>query len=374
MSKGASKEQYYTQQFKEAVDEAHEADSSEERVKKLLKAKKYIQKVSEEMENGDSDKVEEMSDSLNEVAEKKLNDDNHGNRSRKRGGGRGNSRSERHDTKPNQGDSDFFEAPPELTLDDVGGMDDLKQLLKTKVIHQFQETEFREDLGVSPTNGILVYGPPGTGKTYLSKSLAGELGYNYAQIRGSDLISRFVGQSGQNVADLFNEARQLQPCVIFIDEIDSVASNRQSLEKDSQAYQNAVSEMLQGIQDVQDEDILVMASTNLLDSVDGAIKRSGRFDEKIEVPPPDEEARKEILQVHLRDRETESGIDVARLAELTEQFSAADLKKVVEEAAQTAHIESIEQDQLQPVTQKHLLKAVKDTEPSLQHWNDGKSR
>jgi transitional endoplasmic reticulum ATPase len=253
-------------------------------------------------------------------------------------------------------------------------MDDLKQLLKTKVIHQFQETEFREDLGVSPTNGILLYGPPGTGKTYLSKSLAGELGYNYAQIRGSDLISRFVGQSGQNVADLFNEALQVQPCVIFIDEIDSVASNRQSLEKDSQAYQNAVSEMLQGIQDVQDEDILVMASTNLLDSVDGAIKRSGRFDEKIEVPPPDEEARKEILQVHLRDRETESGIDVARLAELTEQFSAADLKKVVEEAAQTAHIESIEQDQLQPVTQKHLLKAVKDTEPSLQHWNDGKSR
>jgi len=93
MSKGASKEQYYTQQFKEAVDEAYEADSSEERVKKLLKAKKYIQKVSEEMENGDSDKVEEMSDSLNEVAQKKLNDDNHGNRSRKRGGGRGNSRS-----------------------------------------------------------------------------------------------------------------------------------------------------------------------------------------------------------------------------------------------------------------------------------------
>lgn len=371
MSKGASKEQYYTQQFKEAVDEAHEADSSEERVKKLLKAKKYIQKVSEEMENVDSDKVEEMSDSLDEVAQKKLNDDNHGNRSRKRGKSRGNSRSERHDTKPDQGEADFFEAPPELTLDDVGGMDDLKQLLKTKVIHQFQETEFREDLGVSPTNGILLYGPPGTGKTYLSKSLAGELGYNYAQIRGSDLISRFVGQSGQNVADLFNEALRVQPCVIFIDEIDSVASNRQSLEKDSQAYQNAVSEMLQGIQDVQDEDILVMASTNLLDSVDGAIRRSGRFDEKIEVPPPDEEARKEILQVHLRDRETESGIDVARLAELTEEFSAADLKKVVEEAAQTAHIESIEQDQLQPVTQKHLLKAVKDTEPSLQHWNDG---
>lgn len=374
MSKGASKEQYYTQQFKAAVDEASEADSSEERVKKLLKAKKYIQKVSEEMENGDSAKVEEMSDSLDEVAQKKLNDDNHGNRSRKRGGGRGDSRTERHDTKPDQVEADFFEAPPKLTLDDVGGMDDLKQVLKNKVIHQFQETKYRDDLGVSPTNGIMLYGPPGTGKTYISEALAGELGYNYAQVRGSDLISRFVGQSGQNVADLFNEARQVQPCVIFIDEIDSVASNRQSLEHDSQAYQNAVSEMLQDIHDVQDEDILVMASTNLLDSVDGAIRRSGRFDEKIEVPPPDEEARKEILQVHLRGRETGSGIDLNQLAESTEEFSAADLKKVVEEAAQTAHIESIEQDQLQPVTQEHLRKSVQDTEPSLQHWNDGKSR
>ncbi|WP_276273656.1 ATP-binding protein [Haloarcula litorea] len=372
MSKGASKEAHYTKQFKEAVEEAEQADSSEERVKKLLKAKKYIQKVSQEMENGDSAKVEKMSDSLDDVAHKEMKQGRANGRNNGGGGGRSSKQQKLGQSKKSE--SQFFEEPPSKDLDDVGGMDDLKQVLKKKVIHQFQETKYRDDLGVSPTNGIMLYGPPGTGKTYLSEALAGELGYRYAQIRGSDLISRFVGQSGQNVADLFKEARQVQPCVIFIDEIDSVASNRQSLEHDSQAYQNAVSEMLQGIHDVQDEDILVMASTNLLNSVDGAIRRSGRFDEKIEVPPPDEEARKEILEVHLRGRETGSGIDLDQLAESTEEFSAADLKKVVEEAAQTAHIESIEQDQLQPVTHQHLRKAVEDTEPSLQHWNDGKSR
>ena len=351
----ASSEEYYTKQFKQAVDEAHNADSSEERVKKLLKAKKYLQKVSEEIEDDRAEEIEDMSDSFDDVAKSEVNDSN---TSRRKNGGS----SEPHD-------SNFFEQPPELSLEDVGGMYELKQLMRDKVIHQFADTKFRDDLGVSPTNGIMLHGPPGTGKTYISKALAGELGYNYAQIRGSDLISSYVGKTGQNVAELFDEAHRVQPCVIFIDEIDSIASNRQSLERDSKAYGNAVSEMLQGIQDVQDEDILILASTNLLDNVDGAIRRSGRFDEKSEVPRPDPEARKEILQVHLQQRETAGDIDTDRLAELAENFSAADLKKICEEAAQTAHIESVEQDQLQPVNQRHLLKALKDTEPSLQHWN-----
>jgi len=350
----SSSEEYYTKQFKQAVDEAHEADSSEERVKKLLKAKKYLQKVSEEIEDDRADELKEMSDSFDDVAKSEVNN---GSRQRRR--------------RQQQGidDSSFFDEPPELSLEDVGGMHDLKKLLQHRVIHQFQDTEFRDELGVSPTNGILLHGPPGTGKTYISKALAGELGYNYAQVRASDLISSYVGQTGQNVADLFDEAHSMQPCVIFIDEIDSIATNRQSLERDSQAYGNAVSEMLQGIQDVQDEDILVLASTNLLDNVDGAIRRSGRFDQKIEVPPPGPRARKEILQVHLDDREIAEGVDTDRLAELAENFSAADLKKIVEEAAQTAHIESVEQDQLEPVNQRHLLQALKDTEPSLNHWN-----
>lgn len=358
----SGEEAYYTKQFKEAVDEAHNADDSEERVKKLLKAKKYLQKVSEEIDDERAGEVEEMSDSINEVAKKEVNDNNSSSSSRQ------SKRKKKRRRQQEGDDSSFFDQPPELTLDDVGGMNQLKHLLKHRVISQFENTQFRDQLGVSPTNGIMLHGPPGTGKTYISKALAGELGYNYAQVRASDLISSYVGKTGQNVADLFNEALDMQPCVIFIDEIDAVASNRQGLERDSQAYSNAVSEMLQGIQDVQDEDILVMASTNLLDNVDGAIRRSGRFDKKVEVPPPDEQARKEILQVHLDSRETVD-VDTQRLAELAEKFSAADLKKVVEEAAQTAHIESVENDKLQPVTQRHLLNALKDTEPSLKHWN-----
>jgi transitional endoplasmic reticulum ATPase len=355
-----SPESHYTNQFKEAVDEAYEADSSEERVKKLLKAKKYLQKVAEEMDDERADEVEEMTDSFDDVAKSEVNGGNgRSNRSTKKSG------------RGSAGDSELFTDPPGRTLDDVGGMNDLKQVMQHKVIQQFEDSEFRDELGVSPTNGVLLHGPPGTGKTYISKALAGELDYPYAQVRASDLVSSYVGQTGQNVANLFDEALQMQPCVIFIDEIDSIATNRQSLQRDSQAYQNAVSEMLQGLDQVQEEDILVIASTNLLDNVDGAIRRSSRFDEKIHVPAPDQEARKEILEVHLRDRETMDSIDTRRLAELTEEFSAADLKKVVEEAAQTAHIESVENDSLQPVSQRHLLEAVQNTEPSLKHWNQG---
>lgn len=353
----ASSESYFTRQFKDAVDEAYNAESSEERVKKLLKAKKYLQKVSQEMDDDRADEVEDMADSLDEVAKK---ENGTSPSSERRSGGR-NGR------QPEEDDS-FFEQPPDLTLDDVGGMHELKDLLEHKVIHQFQHTEFRQDLGVSPTNGIMLHGPPGTGKTYISKALAGELGYNYAQIRASDLVSSYVGQTGQNVAELFEKAHSMQPCVIFIDEIDSIASDRQSLERDGQAYSNAVSEMLQGVQDVQGEDILVIAATNLLDRVDGAIRRSDRFDQKIEVPAPDASARKEILDVHLQERETGEKVDTARLAELAENFSAADLKKVVEEAAQTAHIESVKQDELQPVIQRHLHESLEATESSLQRW------
>lgn len=355
----ASSESHYTKQFKQAVDQAYNADTSEERVKKLLKAKKYLQKVSQEMDDQRADEVKDMADSLDEVAKK----ENGNTRSSER---RSRNRKGR---SPEDKEDSFFEHPPDLTLDDVGGMEDLKALMKHKVIHQFQDTQFREDLGVSPTNGIMLHGPPGTGKTYISKALAGELGYKYAQVRVSDLVSSYVGQTGQNVAELFEEAHSTQPCVIFIDEIDSIASDRKSLERDGQAYSNAVSEMLQGVQDVQGENILVIAATNLLDNVDGAIRRSGRFDEKIEVPPPSLTARKDVLQVHLRDRQTADNVNTSRVAELTGEFSAADLKKIVEEAAQTAHIESVEQDELQAITQKHLLEAVKGTEPSLRHWN-----
>ncbi|MCY4730463.1 ATP-binding protein [Natronomonas gomsonensis] len=352
-----SSESHYTKQFKQAVDEAHEADSSEERVKKLLKAKKYLQKVSEEIEDERASELEYMSDSFDDIAKNEVNN--------------GNGRKERRGKKEMNGQmdgSEFFQEPPDLDLDDVGGMTDLKKLLQHNVIHQFEDSEYREMLGVSPTNGILLHGPPGTGKTYISKALAGELGYSYAKIRGSDLISSYVGETGKNVADLFDEALQMQPCVIFIDEIDSIASNRQSLERDGQAYSNAVSEMIQSIQEVQGEDIVVIAATNLLDNVDGAIRRSGRFDQKIEVPPPEPDAREEILQIHLGNRTTAEDVDTHRLAELTEEFSASDLEKIVEEAAQTAHIESVEQDELQPVSQRHLRETVQDTEPSLKHW------
>lgn len=254
----------------------------------------------------------------------------------------------------------YFSEPPDLEFLDVGGMDELKQVLRRQVIHQFQDSGFREDLGVSPTNGLLLYGPPGTGKTYVSKALAGELGFRWAEVDTADLVSKYVGEAAKNVQELFDQAKRKQPCVIFLDEIDAVAGDRGSGGK-TDSEQQMVNQLLKSLERIQGEDILVLAATNRVEAVDAAIRRSGRFDEKIHVPLPDKQARYEILKVHLRDREHRvSSTEVEQLAAITSDCSASDLQMVVEQAAQKAHIDSLEDDCLQPITYKHLVSSTSE--------------
>lgn len=261
--------------------------------------------------------------------------------------------------------SSYFSSPPDLEFSDVGGMESLKRQLRDQVITQFRDTGFREALGISPTNGVLLYGPAGVGKTYISKALCGELGFPWAEVDTADLVSKFVGESAEQAQELFREAVRVQPSVIFLDEIDAVASHRGSGVKTDSERQR-VNQLLQSLDRIQGEDILVIAATNLLEEVDSAIRRSGRFDEVIHIGYPDRDARRKILKVHLRGREHRvKGQELQELAEVTDGFSASDLKTVVEDAAQRAHIESIEDDRLQPVKFQHLQDAVRhlsDTE------------
>lgn len=255
--------------------------------------------------------------------------------------------------------SSYFSSPPDVDFSDVGGMEDLKSQLRDQVVSQFQETEYRDALGVSPTNGVLLYGPPGTGKTLVSKAVCGELGYPWAEVDTADLVSKYVGESAEQAQRLFQEALEIQPCVVFLDEIDAVAGHRgQGVKTDSERQR--VNQLLQSLDRVQGEDILVVAATNLLEEVDSAIRRSGRFDEEIQVGLPDEAARRKILRVHLRDREhCVRGEELQELAEASDGFSGSDLEVCVENAAQQAHIDSIEDDRLQPIKFQHLQDAVR---------------
>jgi SpoVK/Ycf46/Vps4 family AAA+-type ATPase len=232
--------------------------------------------------------------------------------------------------------SEFFSEPPEMDFDDVAGMESVKEELRTRVIEPLENPEKYEQYGLSVESGFLFHGPPGTGKTYISKALAGELGIEYAQVKGTDLISRFVGAGAENVGELFDEARDHQPCMVFIDEIDAVASKR----KDSGQHQmqtQMVNQLLEEIGELNDgdEDIIVVGATNQIDRLDDAIVRSGRLSEHIEIGLPDADSRIGILDTHL-DAPRAEGLDLDIFRVDTEGLNAADMEQVAVNAAREA--------------------------------------
>lgn len=262
-----------------------------------------------------------------------------------------------------------------VTFDDVGGHEEVVQTLRENVVAQFQGTdEYREALGAGPVNGVLMYGPPGTGKSLLAEAVAGELGIDYIEARSSEISSKYVGEAGKNVRALFEQVRESEPCVLFIDEIDAVVRDRGKGDKHDSEFEK-VSEFLQEMQSIQGRDILVIAATNELDELDDAIKRSGRFDEKIHVGLPGREARRKIFQVHLSDRSVdESSIEWDDLLDWTQNYSGADIEAVVNAAARKANLESIQEDRLCPIDYRHLLTAVSEVEPSTEYWNNHETR
>ena len=366
--KGKPLEKKFLERFKDFVRKAEEADTVEETEENLVKAAVQAEYLADQKSGEQAQKWRNLADKSRQKIQRTNNLDN--NSTDRARGRRNRSSSKNTEEISDQGPVQFRE-PPDLSFDEVGGMHNLIATFNDSIINQVEDSPYREPLGVSPTNGVLLHGPPGTGKTYISKALAGELGYNYASVKASDLFNRYVGDTEKNIDALFQQIEENQPCLVFIDELESIASSRQSLADTtgSQAYTQAVSQMLQGLQDLQGTDAVVVAATNMLDSVDGAIRRSGRFDEKIEVPPPDKEARQEILQIHLREKETEGTFNWEKLAEVTDGFTAADLKKCVDAAAQQAHTESLEKQCLQPINQQHLFSKIRETEPSLRHWH-----
>lgn len=255
-----------------------------------------------------------------------------------------------------------FDAPPDRDFGDVGGMHDLVDELQTGVLAPLAAPEQYDRYGLGAVNGVLLHGPPGCGKTYIAKALAGELDRVFGAVTPADLTSKWVGEAAENVADLFAVARENQPCVVFIDELDAVAGDRDRQMTNTE--QQMVNQLLVELEDAAEHDVVVVAATNHVADVDGAIRRSGRFDKRIEVGPPDADARREIIQIHLRGRPTTDDLDLGPVVRQTAGFAGSDLTLLVEDAARAAL------DADEPISTAHLETASRDLDTSIPGWLD----
>mgnify|MGYP000445092008 CR=1 FL=1 len=241
---------------------------------------------------------------------------------------------------------------PRVGWSDVGGLKDVIRKLREAVELPLKDPEFFERMGISPPKGVLLYGPPGCGKTLLAKAVAGESGASFISVKGPELLSKWVGESERAVREVFRKARQVAPCVVFFDEIDALAPRRTS-DGSSKVTERVVAQLLTEMDGIEElRGVVVMAATNRPDLLDPALLRPGRFDRLIYVPPPDEEARLEILKIHARGMPLAGDVDLAEVARRTEGFSGADLKAVCFEAGMMALREGSEE-----VGMRHFLTA-----------------
>jgi len=233
----------------------------------------------------------------------------------------------------------------------VAGMEELKNLLITDVINPLRNPEKFKKFKVSIPNGIILYGPPGCGKTFIVRKLAEELGYNFFEVKHSDLATPYIHGSVSNIGKAFAIAKQNAPAVLFFDEISGLVPDRKYLHESSSHKEEEIDEFLMQLHDAADNKILVVGATNYIDRIDPAILRPGRFDKKIYVSVPDFEARKSLFKVGLSNRPYDKNMDFDRLADLTEGFSCADIiENVVESSARVAanqDLTLIEQDLLE---------------------------
>ncbi len=222
---------------------------------------------------------------------------------------------------------------PDVSWNDVGGLGEAKEELREAVEWPLQYRDACEHAGVRAPKGILLYGPPGTGKTLIAKALAKTTESNFINIKGPELLSKWVGESEKGVREIFRKARQAAPCIIFFDEIDALAPRRGGGDS-SRVTENVVSQILTEIDGLEElHGVLIIGATNRLDIVDEAMLRPGRFDYIVEVPNPDVVAREQILRIHAKKKPLAGDVDMAKLAELTGGLSGAELAAVADRAA-----------------------------------------
>lgn len=217
----------------------------------------------------------------------------------------------------------------------IAGMQELKDLVKAEVIDAINQREEYERYGVTIPNGMLLYGPPGCGKTFFAKQLAAEVGFNFMVKKPSDLQSRWVNATQENIAAMFKEAEENAPTIIFLDEMNELTPNRDSGNV-HQMHLSAVNELLANMDRLGEKGIFVIGATNYPHQMDPAILRSGRLDKKFYVAPPDFEARRAMFEMLLKKRPYDFGLDYDKLARLTENYVFSDLTLIINDASRKA--------------------------------------
>jgi len=262
-----------------------------------------------------------------------------------------------------------------ITYDDIGGLKKEIEAIREMVELPIKRPEIFKKLGISPPKGVLLYGPPGTGKTLLAKAVAGETDAYFTTINGPEIVSGVYGKSEENLRNIFKEAEEKAPAIIFIDEIDAIAPKRENIHGETE--KRIVAQLLTLMDGMSNRgDVVVIGATNMPESIDPALRRPGRFDRELEISIPDKESRKEILQVHIRGMPLQK-VNLNEVVELTNGFSGADISSLCKEAALKAikrlmpkinkepskHLSRELLDEL-VITHKDFLDALNIVEPS----------
>lgn len=254
-----------------------------------------------------------------------------------------------------------------VRMQDVVGMAELKRTIRLRIVEPFQNpglfARFRKKVG----GGVMLYGPPGCGKTMIAKAVANECGATFVGVTLSDILDPFVGVSESNITEVFARARAHKPAVLFFDELDALAYARSKAgSSNARTRVNALLHELDGV-DTQNDSVLVLAATNMPWDVDDAAKRPGRFDRLLFVPPPDVEARTQMMRNRL-EGVPHAGVNVEAIAEATKFFSGADLDGLIETAKEFALDEIVSSGTERPLCQSDFQTALKDMEPSTMEW------
>jgi transitional endoplasmic reticulum ATPase len=266
-------------------------------------------------------------------------------------------------------------AAPAVTYEDIGGLDDELEQVREMIELPMRHPELFGTLGIEPPKGVLLHGPPGTGKTLIAKAVANEIDAHFQTISGPEIMSKYYGESEEQLREVFEEAEENAPAIIFIDELDSIAAKREDAGGDVE--RRVVAQLLSLMDGLEERgQVIVIAATNRVDAIDPALRRGGRFDREIEIGVPDRDGRKEILQVHTRNMPLTEGVDLDEYAENTHGFVGADLESLAKESAMHAlrrirpeidlESDEIDADVLNSiqVTEEDFKQAMKGIEPS----------
>jgi len=264
---------------------------------------------------------------------------------------------------------------PKITYEDIGGLDKEIQKIREMVELPMKHPELFKKLGIEPPKGILLYGPPGTGKTLLAKAVAGEVSAKFITINGPEVVSKWYGQSEQNLREVFKQAEEKAPSIIFIDEIDAIAPKRSEVH--GEVEKRIVAQLLTLLDGLQARgNVIVIGATNREEDIDPALRRFGRFDREIMIGVPDKEGRREVLQIHTRNMPLEKNLKIEEIAAMTHGFVGADLAALTKEAAMGVLRRSLQKIDLEKdeipedvlekliVKRSDFMEALKNIEPS----------